>query len=535
MQIKHFSTLLALIAAMQLATAQDLPSERVEVVKDFEARLADASKLRFEPTPESRDVSDKKYDYQIEEKLLEVTYLPPNIKPVGISTEALSQGYPGFLKAGFGYPTSPYLDAGYVFGDPSASHLLARLSHHSAHNAQIENQRFADNDLLLQGTWASAGNLAIDGRLNVSLDRYHFFAYNRADTSFAAEDVRHQLNLVDLGVKVYNRATANKTFNYWIATNGYLFSNNFATREEGFLLDLGMTKWFGKSPLNLQLGTDLTRLRDTTTHQLNNFYLSPNITFGSSSFKAKMGATLATSNEEYFIFPDVEFSLGIGGNSMALFVGADGGLNKNTYRLMTEINPFIVSEVSAIRNTQLYHAYAGLKGSIAGMEYSAQGGYKIANDLALYEIDLQRPWSRFNVLYDTATIIYAQGSLKGKLLPNVSLWASVMKNFYNMKNQEKAWFLPDLQGNAGVSYLTSDQRLRVKAEVYVTDVIAFRDLELPDQPNLLFDVSLGTDYFITQHLGLFLHLNNLASTRYRRWYGYPTYGFNVLGGVVARF
>jgi hypothetical protein len=30
-------------------------------------------------------------------------------------------------------------------------------------------------------------------------------------------------------------------------------------------------------------------------------------------------------------------------------------------------------------------------------------------------------------------------------------------------------------------------------------------------------------------------LNNVASVKYQRWYRYPSYGFNVLGGISVRF
>jgi hypothetical protein len=91
--------------------AQDLQTEKVEVVKNFEARLADANKQRLEPAPEIKEVTDQKFEYDIEEKLMQLEYLPPSIRPIGITTDAMDPGYNGFAKSGFGYPISHYLDA----------------------------------------------------------------------------------------------------------------------------------------------------------------------------------------------------------------------------------------------------------------------------------------------------------------------------------------------------------------------------------------------------------------------------------------
>jgi hypothetical protein len=249
----------------------------------------------------------------------------------------------------------------------------------------------------------------------------------------------------------------------------------------------------------------------------------------------KMGAELAASGEEYFLFPDVEILLSLAGNGLSVFAGADGGLRKNNFKILSPYSPFLVSELAGIRNSSYYDFYGGVKGTVSGIEYSAQAGYKPTNDLVLFEANLDKPWTRFDVLYDTANIIYVQASLKGRLLDNLDISGSIVQNFYDLRNEEEAWYLPKLQGNIGLSYLTLNQNLRLKAEVFVNNAVAFQELDLANKPNLLFDISLGADYFITDNFGLFLHLNNLTTNEYRRWYGYPGFGLNVLGGITARF
>ncbi|MCB0664929.1 MAG: hypothetical protein KDC80_03860 [Saprospiraceae bacterium] len=516
---------------------QDLQTETVEVVKNFEARLADANKQRLEPEPEVKEVTNQKFEYNIEEKLMEVEYLAPTIRPVGISTEKLDPGYNGFAKAGFGYPISPYLDAGYLFGSESSSNVLARITHHSANDKNYANQRFSDNDALLKGTLQTNRGFALDGYAAVSVDNYAFYGYDHEDTTnqFTAEDVKNKLNLFELGLKIYNSNESDAKINYWAGIDVYRFANNFATRETGLNLDLGLTKWFGDNPLTVALGTDLTRLKDTTIQKLNNFYVNPTFSFGTSSLRFKMGARLASSNEEYFIYPDVELLLSLAGNGLSLFAGADGGLRKNNFKILSAYNPFLVSELTDIRNSQYYDFYAGVKGRVAGIEYSAQAGYKPTNDLALFEVNQDKPWNRFDVLYDTANIIYIQASLKGNIVENLDISGSIVHNIYDLNNEEKAWYLPQFQGNVGLSYLAIDQKLRLKAEVYVNNAVPFKELDFPKEPNLLLDVSLGADFFLTENFGLFMHLNNLSTNQYRRWYGYPGFGLNVLGGLTARF
>ncbi len=526
---------LLFLALNSLVQAQDLPGSKVEVVKNFEARLADAPKIRLSPEAEVKKVTDQKFEYDVVEKVLPVEYPAPVINPLNMKTEEIPPGYNGFAKAGFGYPLSPYLDAGYRFGIGEDKSLLARITHHSANDKNFENQRFVDNDFLLKGTALTNHGFSVDGHAHASIDQNYFYAYDHEEISFTKEEVQNNLNFYDFGVKVYNGIETSSKLNYWAAVNTYFLGNNFATRETGINLDLGLTKWMGDNPLSITMGTDLTRLKDTAIRNLNNFFVNPSFSFGTSTVRAKIGARMNTSNEEYYFFPDVELLFNIAGSSLSLFIGADGDLRKNHFKSLTDYNPFMVSELYDIRNSKFYDFYGGVKGTASGLEYSLQGGYKPTDDLALFELDDQKLWNRFDVLYDTVNIIYLKGSIKGHLFPNFDISGSVVKNFYDVTTQEEAWYLPTLQANVGVAYLALDGKLRLKAETYVTEAVPFEELPIPNEPNLLFDVSLAADFFFTENIGAFLHLNNLAANEYRRWYGYPSYGINVLGGVTARF
>ncbi len=518
--------------------AQELPSEKVEVVKNFEARLADANKLRLDPEAEAKEVSDRKFSYEVEEKILPIEYLPVDIRPASIRSEDMPDVYNGFVKAGFGYPLSPYLDAGYRLGRSDGSNVLARFTHHSANNNNIENQRFSINDFLVEGTLLTDYGFAVDGVLDVDLDRHYFYGYDQSDTTvtFDKNDVVNKINIFEIGGRIYNATETTSTLNYWAEFKAYLLANNFATRETDLTIDVGLTKWFGDNPLTVELGSDLTRLKDTVVQTLNNFYINPSFSFGTRDLRIKFGASLATSMEEFHFFPDVEVLYNLLGNNLTIFAGADGGLRKNSFRALTDYNPFLDPHLSDMRNSKYYDFYGGVKGIVSGLEYSLQGGYKPTSDLALFQTNLHEPWIRFDVLYDTVNIIYFKGSLKGQLFDNFHVSGSVVQNIYDTKTQEEAWYLPNLQVNAGVSYLTLSDQLRLKAEIYFTDAVAYQDdPEFGEAPNALFDVSLGADFFITENFGLFLHLNNLAANEYRRWYNYPTYGINVLAGITARF
>ncbi|MBX2815566.1 MAG: hypothetical protein KTR24_06205 [Saprospiraceae bacterium] len=532
--------LLALVIAVGAscwsATAQELPEEKVEVVKDYEARIIEANKVVIPPEEVQEERTLPNFQYNIAEKILPITYQPPTLKPLSMKTEELPKAYQGFLKAGFGYPTSPYLDAGYAFADADDRSLLARVSHHSATDNNIDNLRFSDNDALLRGRIVTSYGFAIEGQASLSLDNSYFYGYNRSDTSFTKDEVSNRLTDVGLGLKIYNVTENPSKVNYWAHADVYRFSNEFDTRETGLELDLGLTKWLGNFPITVSIGTDQASLQDSSGRRtLSNFYFGPSFTFGTDALRAKIGVRLGSDQEDVKFYPDVELLLNLAGNNLSVFVGAAGNLQKNTFKTFSLYNPFMVSHISDVRNSSYYDFYGGLRGLFSGLEFSLQAGFKPTTDLGLFTVNQDLPWARFDAVYDTVDIIYFQGSLKGELFPKFFVGGNLTINRYSTTQQEKAWFLPQLQAKANVTYLTLGDKLRLKGDLFVRDAVPFQEIALEDQPNALLDMSVGADFFVLENIGFFLQLNNLAANRYRRWYNYPTVSFNILGGVTARF
>jgi len=52
----------------------------------------------------------------------------------------------------------------------------------------------------------------------------------------------------------------------------------------------------------------------------------------------------------------------------------------------------------------------------------------------------------------------------------------------------------------------------------------------------LVDLNAGIDFRYTKTVTVFLNVNNITNNMYQRWYTtYPSYGFNLLGGLAVTF
>lgn len=528
-----------------VAAQGGLPTETVDVIKNFDARLADAVRVQLKPELPALDTTTKRQAYNITAKTLRVEYLPPKIRPLSMKGDDVPKGYKGFARLGAGLPGAFYGEGSYhVFANKQFD-MGINLLHHSANNSnKVENQRFSNNHAGLDATYFFEQGFAINGKLGYTRDVVHFYGYNdlneELDTtrfSFEPEDIRQRFSIFDVSAKLFNGERTAADFNYNVGFDLYNLQDSYSARENGFDLRLEATKWFNEqNDLRVGLRTDFTSYRDTAKQSLNNFYLTPSFTIHGERFKVKLGAVVASHEDEFSFFPDIEAGANIVEGVVGIFVGAEGSLQKNTFRSLSTYNPFISSRIE-VANTKYYHFYGGLKGEVSGVGYNAQVGYKSADDMALFLLNGQNDSiARFDVLYDTVNIVNIKVAVSAPLFKGFELLGSVSQNIYSPKNEEKAWHLPALTVNVGAKYRTDDNKLMVKGDFFLENGVPYLDSNGEAQNlNALFDISLGAEYYISKNFGLFMQLNNLANNKRQRWQRYPVYGLNALFGITARF
>lgn len=524
-----------------LFAQKDLPTESVNIVKDFDARLLESTKIDVPPMLPPLDTSTKRQDYLVPPKPLTVTYDAPSLRPVGMRSGKKEKEYNGYLKAGGGVPASIYGELGYAFHSGEKFDGKAWVRHHSANKKSFENQRFGNTDALLNGNIYLENNLAVEGRVGYTYDRVYFYGYDHDSLEYTPEQVRQDIKIINLGGRLYNGERTDMDLNFSVAPNVYLLSDFYSNKETGFDLNIGATKWFAeKHPLSINIRTDFTSYNDTAKQTLNNIYLHPRFTFHADFLNLKVGGLFVSNRDEFQIFPDVEVNLRLWGDGLQVFAGAGGDLRKNTYRTLVEYNPFIQMRGVDLRNTALREYYGGVRGNLGWLEYDGRVSYGKASDMALLQTLFDtsgRPGvTRFTALYDSTTIFGIRGSVKLKPIKNLVFSAMVSQRAFDLSFESEAWGLPTLEANAGAVYTLLDGKATLKGELFLADGIAFRDREnLTHNTGALFDVSFGGTYRFTDNIGLFLDFNNVLNNTRERWLDYPMFGINILGGITARF
>ena len=514
------------------------PAEQVEVIKNFEARLADAEKISVSPKLPTLDTTKKVYQYNINTSAVNLEYQAPSIRPIAMRPDKPSDAYNGYAMLGFGTPNSPIGELAYQFVNPGWYQLGIDLRHHSANNdKRLANQRFSESDLNINGNIILENEAKVGGRLGYSQNDYYLFGYNHEDTSFTADESKRRFNLLELGASIQNNSQYSN-FSYRGQFDIYQLSDNFATKENAVIADLEVQQLVNqKHQLGLNLNADLSTTKDTSSRNLINLSAIPSFQFNQDNYQLKLGANFTSSTSGFGIFPVVNVSSKIMGTSLIAFAGAEGGLTKNNFKTLSDYNPYLVSKLDSITNTKYTRYFAGVKGSYKGLDYHFEANYKSFDALAFYVMD-HTDMRRFNVMYDNGNMIQLKGSVLLNPLRNIELSASLAKNFYNLEREDRPWHLPSLEANATGKYKSNNDKLHLRAELYAENGVPVQDLESPNgrrSLGLLMDISLAGDYYFTKNIGAFINLNNLTNNKRMRWENYKSFGFNVKAGIQARF
>ena len=551
-----FFCLILASTALFSQTGDELPSEQVEVIKIFEAQLEESEKIPLSPVLPDVDTSINKQRYDVPPKIFNVEYPAPRIRPISYkSEEEIPDVYRAYAKLGAGLPSTIYGEGAFNTsidrGGNSSYDLGLNLLHHSANlsSGDVENQRFGYTKAEGTGTYYFEEGFAVAGNLGYTADRVHYYGYNFDEfsnfTTVDKESVKQLFSIFDLGAKIFNGEQTAGDLNYSAGFDFYAMGDNFAADETAFDLKLHGTKWIqDRHAFDLGIRTDFTWYNDTmeVSQTLHNFTFSPSFTFHADVFKVKVGANLISSDDEFEIFPDIEAVLNLTGNELAFYVGVEGDLRKNTLRTLSDYNPYIHTRFpdETIRNTRYFNVYGGARGNLKFFEYTIQAGYKPTNDFALYVFNFDHvgPIYDFDVIYDDVDIINISGTLSATPIRGLTLTGTISQNIFDPKVEIKAWHLPSLEANFQALFTSNDGKLKANAQLFLQNGVATRTSIIPgryDNLNSLFDLSMGGEYWVSDHFGAFLQLNNLLDNERFRWYYYPTYGVNVLGGITIRF
>lgn len=183
---------LTLFMTMGIAVlAQDSTKKRsVNITSTFKPVLREAAKINFNANPPSADTSKPKLKYDIPDLNLLFGYQPGSLKPLALQIDSGGQwDNSNYIKAGFGSLKTPYIQAGFSFGDGKTAGLNIYAKHVSSDGAR-DFQKFSTTHVKLDGFFQTQKNIEWNASLETKQDGTYKYGYEPQSLSFPRDSLK---------------------------------------------------------------------------------------------------------------------------------------------------------------------------------------------------------------------------------------------------------------------------------------------------------------------------------------------------------
>ncbi|HMO61723.1 MAG TPA: hypothetical protein PKC39_09490 [Ferruginibacter sp.] len=519
----------------------DKKQQAIEITSSYKPVLRNAAKISFSAAQLPSDTSRQVSAYNIPAQNLFYTYQPGTLRPLALEQDSVTAlGIRNFIKAGFGNYSTPYVKAGFSFGDGEKA-LLNIYGDYISSKGSILHQDYSRGSVKAAGSYFT-DKVEVYGNAEVRQQDFYFYGYDHNTFNYTKTDVLQRFNDVNVKLGVRNKEETALGIHYNPAITFSLFNIKDRVLEETMLLDAP-----AEVPLNEELSlrvavkADLTAystkfVSDNVSFANNIFQVAPQVVYARDLFNIHVGISPTWDNSKLSVLPNIYGEAKFNDLPFLIQAGLTGRFIKNTMRNLTALNPWLQA-VSVQQNTRETELYGGIKATFnKHFNFSAKAGLisysnfpffiNDTTDGKTFYISNEGKLSNLRLHADLSFISQEKFTITGGITFN---------GYTGMRDNAKAWGTIPLELNASMRWWAF-KRLLIKS-----DFMAFSGgpYLLKDGINKTLsgaaDLSAGAEYSITPSISAWLDFNNIFNNKYQRWNNYQVYGLNVLGGVVVRF
>ncbi len=560
----------ALLCTAVLAQETD-PAKNYVIQGIWNPTLADAQKIDLRPQAIDTILPTLAVRYDLLPAKAETPARVDSIAAAKLTVLSPQQKlYKGYVKAGFGLYTTPL---GELYYDQTRSRENGFGLHvkHMSSNGGLDDVGPSDYSFnSVHGFYKHfLPNHEVGGRITYDRRRVSYYGYpstdsveNVIDNAVAPPDDARKQFYNDIGFQGRIRSLfADSTkIAHDVGIEVHSYSNLTGSRETNMRVtaDLGMQD--GKEIYGGSLLIDNNTYRGKLDGNLGEVKqngvllgLMPHVSLREKDYLVKVGVGMyldAMGESSFHFFPQVYMSYSLFGNILVPYVGVDGARQRNSFRSLTQENPWLNGAPTLTNTSKLYDIYGGMRGSFSNnVGFDLRVSKSRMKDMALFVNVGRSPYGdRMAVVYDRVDILDLSGELTYSLPGSLRLNGRVdVYTYDNIRVQDEAWNLPPYKVALGATY-DLRQKLILKTEfLFMGPRKGLRYPGVDGQQNVqatapvsydldgFLDLYLGIEYRYTKRLSLFIDVSNLSASKYERWYQYPVQRSLVLGGATYAF
>jgi hypothetical protein len=517
--------------------------QTIDITSSYQPVLRNAVKINFSGSQLAADTSRPSLSYNIPSQNLFYAYQPISLRPLALVQDSnLYLGGRNYLKAGFGMYSTPLVEAGLSFGDGKKSLVNLNGSYIASKGNDIQFQDYSMLKVKATGSVFTPKNEVYAGAA-VSVDNYYLYGYDQASFNLQKNDVSQQFQSFDVMVGARNISEGPAGINYNPNIQVGFFTNKDKLSETNIVIDLPASK-----KINDELSIKLSAKGDFTNYATKNFApnnitfanniisIAPSVTYNTNFVKINAGVTPTWSNGDFVFLPDVTAEIKVQDNAFFIQAGVLGRFVKNTFRNLSNINPYLATMTSQ-ENTRETEFFGGLKAALGKhFNMSAKASYINYRNLALFVNDINFE-NTFQISNETkASNFRIHGDINYINQDKFTITAGLTLNGYTgLKINTNAWHTVPMEFNGALRWWAFE-KLLLKSDIYFYNGGKYRlsTGEARALPGAT-DVSAGAEYKINKQFSAWISGNNLFNDKYQRWHNYEVYGLNVTAGILINF
>lgn len=518
----------------------------------YQASIADASKINDNPVVIDTTKKIPVKGYTINSQKINTDFEVEPITAAQMVGEPLTKLYNVLLKVGFGTYTTPYGEIWYnnLRSKEYASGI--RMKHLSSSQTLEDygNSSYSDNEISLYGKKFLKEHTLL-GNFDYARNVVHFYGYDAKLNELDKDLTIQRFNLFSANAELMSHYTKAERFNHDVKLTYYNLADLYKSSENNIKLNGFVQTAINKEVFKINAAIDYYNFK-TKTDTINNtiITLNPNFIASGEKYRVSLGVTMAMDmfvKSKFYFYPNIELSYNIFDDIIIPYAGARGDLQKNSFKSLTDANPFVLSELNLNNSNKKYDVYGGLKGTLSStVAYNTSVSYASIGNIAMYVNDTKELLkNRFDVIYDDGNVLNIKAEVSYQQREKLRIILKGEYFNYKMKTELRAWYLPQVKISLSGNYNLRD-KIVIKADIFYTDSRFAKTFEIDTSSSTgkkvvaqelkgVFDANLSLEYRYNKKLGLFLNLNNIANARYFRYNNYPTQKFSLMLGLTYSF
>ena len=531
--------LLPIVTFAQIDTAK---KQTIDITSSYKPVLRNAVKINFSASHLNADTIKPKMNYTVPSQNLFYAYQPISLRPLALQQDTnLYLGIRNYIKVGYGNYSTPYVNAGFSFGDGKKM-VVNLYANYISSKGKIANQDYTQLQIKANAIFFTPKNEEYVGA-QLSQNNNYLYGYNHSLYTFKKDSVRQQFQDLVLTGGVRNTTSGEYGISYNPNITVINFTNKNKVNESTVIANAPITKTFGDAfMLKIDAKADITsyttkNLASNIKFSNNVFQIAPSIAISSPRFSINAGIVPTWNNGVFVWLPNVFAEAQVKEKTFLIQAGWIGRYTKNTYRNLTALNPFLTT-IPFQKNTKEIEYYGGIKATVGKhFSFNLKGGIVSFNDMPLFINDTATDNKAFNISNEKSVqSLRIHGDLSFINQDKFTLTAGLTFNGYTLlQSNAKAWNTVPMEITSSLRWWAFKQVL-LKADLY-----AFSGGNYLTKGNKAqsfsggTDISVGAEFKVNNRFSAWIDINNIANQKYQRWHAYEVYGLNVLGGIRVSF